>query len=65
MQTRFAHVNIISKDRKNLAEFYTKVFDCKPRPPERDLSGEWLDRLTGLHQSGIKGIHLKLPGYDS
>ena len=29
----------------------------------RDLSGEWLDRATGLKNAHIKGIHLRLPGY--
>ena len=29
------------------------------------MSGEWLDNLTDLQKSQIKGIHLLLPGYDS
>ena len=32
-------------------------------PPERDLSGQWLDRATGLRGARIKGGHLRLPGY--
>lgn len=39
------------------------MFDCKPAPPQRDLSGEWLDRLTGLSNAHIVGEHLVLPGY--
>lgn len=35
-----------------------------PVPPERDLKGKWLDELTGLFETKIKGIHLRLPGYD-
>ncbi|MEJ2724979.1 MAG: VOC family protein [Deltaproteobacteria bacterium] len=65
MNTRFSHVNIISKNWKNLAEFYIRVFDCKPKPPERNLSGEWVDELTDLSDAKIKGIHLLLPGYDT
>jgi len=34
-----------------------------PIPPKRDLSGEWLDRATGLNEAHISGIHLRLPGY--
>jgi len=34
-----------------------------PVPPERDLSGEWLDKATGLSGSHISGIHLRLPGH--
>ena len=65
MKTKFSHVNIISKNWKALADFYINVFDCEPKPPERDLSGDWLDKLTDLQESKIKGIHLILPGYDS
>lgn len=35
-----------------------------PVPPERDFKGKWLDDLTGLYEANIKGIHLRLPGYD-
>ena len=65
MKTRFSHVNIISKDWKALADFYIRVFDCRPKPPERDLAGSWVDELTALPDAQIKGIHLLLPGYGS
>ena len=45
---RYAHTNIAAKDYKVLVRFYTDVFDCKIKPPERTLSGDWLDRATGL-----------------
>ena len=32
-------------------------------PPERDLSGAWVDAATGLTDAHIKGIHLRLPGH--
>ena len=60
---QFAHINIISDDWKRLADFYVKVFDCKPVPPERDLRGDWLDRATNIEYARITGIHLSLPGY--
>jgi len=63
MATRYAHTNIIAKDWKRLACFYQQVFDCEPVPPERDLSGDWLDKATGIHDAHICGIHLRLPGY--
>lgn len=65
MKTKFSHINLISKDWRALADFYINVFECIPKPPERDLSGEWLDKLTDLSGAKIKGIHLLLPGYDS
>jgi predicted enzyme related to lactoylglutathione lyase len=63
MSTRYAHTNLITKDWKRLSSFYQEVFGCVPIPPERDLSGEWLDKATGLSESHISGIHLRLPGY--
>jgi len=62
MPTRFAHVNVIAQDWRGLATFYQTVFGCKPVPPERDQSGEWLDRATGVHDAHIRGMHLRLPG---
>lgn len=61
---QFVHTNIISDDWRKLAEFYIKVFDCKPVLPERDLRGEWLDKATKINDAHIRGIHLALPGYE-
>lgn len=63
MPTKYAHTNLIAKDWKRLSTFYQDVFGCVPIPPERDLSGEWLDKATGLSESHICGVHLRLPGY--
>lgn len=60
---RFAHTNIITSDWKKLADFYIKVFECKPLLPERDLQGIWLDKATDIPNARLKGIHLVLPGY--
>jgi len=27
------------------------------------MSGEWLDRVTGLRDAHLTGVHLRLPGY--
>lgn len=62
MPTKYTHTNLIAKDWKRLSNFYQEVFECIPIPPERDLSGEWLDKATGLSMSHISGIHLRLPG---
>lgn len=61
---RFAHTNIVSKNWRALADFYIEVFHCKVKPPERNLSGSWLDRATGLPNARLEGVHLTLPGYD-
>jgi len=63
INTRYVHTNIVARDWRNLADFYITVFGCTPVPPERDISGEWVDRLTGVTGARIRGIHLRLPGY--
>ncbi|MFQ6021599.1 MAG: VOC family protein [Acidiferrobacterales bacterium] len=60
---RYAHTNLIAEDWKRLASFYEKVFDGVLIPPERHLSGEWLDKATAVSGSRISGVHLRLPGY--
>lgn len=60
---RFAHTNIVARNWRLLSEFYIKVFQCKVKPPERKLSGSWLDQATGLHGAILEGVHLLLPGH--
>jgi lactoylglutathione lyase len=63
INAKYTHTNIVAKDWKRLARFYEEVFGCTPVPPERDLSGKWLDEVTGIQNAHIRGIHLLLPGY--
>jgi predicted enzyme related to lactoylglutathione lyase len=60
---RYVHTNIVAEDWRSLADFYIRVFGCTPVSPERDLSGEWLDRATDIEGAHIRGIHLRLPGH--
>ncbi len=60
---RFAHTNIVAKDWKRLSDFYIDVFNCRVKPPERNLSGDWLDKATGLKKAELAGVHLLLPGH--
>ncbi len=60
---KYVHTNLVARDWRRLAEFYIKLFDCKPVPPERDLHGEWLDNAVNLKDTHITGVHLRLPGY--
>jgi len=60
---KYVHTNIIAHDWKKLSRFYQNVFHCVPVPPERDLSGQWLEVLTGIKNARIRGEHLLLPGY--
>jgi len=62
---KYVHTNIIAKNWKVLADFYIKVFNCKPVLPERDIKGEWLEKGTGVKNASLHGIHLLLPGYGS
>ena len=63
MTTRYVHTNLVAEDWRRLASFYVEVFGCVPVPPERHLSGEWLDRATSLEGARIDGVHLRLPGH--
>jgi predicted enzyme related to lactoylglutathione lyase len=65
MSIRYVHTNLIAKDWRALAAFYIDVFGCVPVPPERDLSGGWMDNLTGVCGVHVTGEHLKLPGSDA
>jgi hypothetical protein len=53
---KFVHTNLIAKDWKRLSKFYCDVFECKPTYPERDLSGEWLDKITEINGARIRGM---------
>jgi catechol 2,3-dioxygenase-like lactoylglutathione lyase family enzyme len=63
VQARYAHTNLIARDWRRLARFYEQVFGCSPVPPQRSLSGRWLEEATGLPGAEIQGIHLRLPGH--
>ena len=60
---KYTHTNLVARDWRRLADFYIKVFGCTPVPPERDLSGDWLDKATSLQDAHIRGVHLRLPGH--
>jgi predicted enzyme related to lactoylglutathione lyase len=62
VEARFVHTNLVAQDWKGLARFYERVFGCTPVPPERDLSGQWLEDATGVPDAQIRGAHLRLPG---
>ena len=63
MPTKYVHTNIISKDWKRLSDFYIEVFECKIRPPKRELKGKWLELGSGVRNAQLEGVHLILPGY--
>jgi len=62
---KFVHTNLVAKDWKALAKFYVDVFGCRPIHPERNLSGEWLGKTTGVPDARLRGVHLALPGYEN
>lgn len=64
-QIEYVHTNIIAQDWRKLAQFYIEVFDCIPVYPERDLAGDWIDKLTNLKDAKIRGMHLRLPGHEN
>jgi predicted enzyme related to lactoylglutathione lyase len=63
IRAKYVHTNLIARDWKRLVQFYSDVFGCEPKGPERNLSGTWLDRVTSLRNANLRGVHLSLPGY--
>jgi predicted enzyme related to lactoylglutathione lyase len=61
-KAEYVHTNLVARNWKNLVRFYIEVFGCTPVYPERDLQGEWIDRLTNMKDTRIRGIHIRLPG---
>jgi len=62
-EARYAHTNLVARDWRNLADFYVRVFGCRPIPPERELSGRWLEECNAVPGARIRGQHLRLPGH--
>ena len=62
--TRYAHTNLVARDWRALGRFYEEALGCVPLLPERDLSGDWLERGTGVPGARITGAHYRLPGGD-
>lgn len=63
-RARFAHVNIVARDWRKLARFYEDALGCVPLNPERDYAGRDLERGTGIRDVALRGIHMKLPGFE-
>ena len=63
MKIKYRHLNIVASDWRKLATFYEKALDCEIVPPERDLSGPWIERAVGVKDAKIGGIHVRLPGH--
>ena len=61
---RFKHTNLIAEDWQKLSGFYQRALGLTPTGQTRDLSGDWIDKLTGMPGERIRGEHLKLPGTD-
>jgi catechol 2,3-dioxygenase-like lactoylglutathione lyase family enzyme len=59
---RYAHTNLVARDWRALGRFYEQALGCVPLAPERDLSGDWLERGTGVRGARITGAHYRMPG---
>ncbi len=61
---KYIHTNLIAEDWRKLAGFYIDILGCKKVPPERDLKGKEIENGTGIKDAVLKGIHLRLPGWE-
>jgi len=62
IRAKYVHTNLIARDWRRLVRFYCEVFGCEPQGPERDLSGAWLERVSAVPHTALRGVHLRLPG---
>ena len=65
IRAKYVHTNLIARDWESLVRFYREVFGCEPRGPERDLPDAWLENVTAVSNAHLRGVHLRLPGYDN
>ena len=63
MKVRYKHTNIVAKNWKLLSDFYSDIFGCEIIPPKRELSGDWLEKGSGVKNAKFEGVHLRMPGY--
>jgi len=63
VKIKYRHLNIVASDWRKLATFYEKALGCEIVPPERDLSGPWIEQGVGVKGAKITGIHVRLPGH--
>ena len=63
-KVRYRHTNIVAKDWRKVAKFYKHVFGMTVVGSERNLKGDFLDKGVGYKNATIKGVHMKMPGYD-
>lgn len=59
---RYVHTNLIARDWRRLASFYTSVFGCVVVPPERGFAGAEIEAGTGVTGASLEGAHLRMPG---
>ena len=62
IDARFGHVNVIARDWRRLADFYTRVFGWSSSRPSATIGGPVLEAGTGVPGAAIRGAHLRLPG---
>jgi predicted enzyme related to lactoylglutathione lyase len=64
IRAKYVHTNLVARDWKRLVRFYCDAFACEPNGPERDLSEAWLEKVSAVPNAHLRGVHLRLPGYD-
>lgn len=60
---KYLHTNLTVTDLDMISDFYEKVFGCVRVRAPQNLSGAWLDDITGVENASIRYVHLRLPGY--
>ena len=61
---RYKHTNLIANNWRRLSGFYQRALGLQSIGQTRDISENWLERMTGIPGAHIRGEHLKLPGVE-
>ena len=63
IEAKYLHTNIVARDWRRVAKFYTDVFGCEQVGPIRSLSGKEVEAGTGVAGAVLSGVQLRLPGH--
>jgi len=58
---KYLHTNLTVADLDRISVFYQKVFGCVPVRAPQDLSGKWLEDVTGVPNASIRYVQTEGP----
>ncbi len=65
MSIKFEHACLVVQDLRKIVNFYVKTLECEELPWKLSLKSDWIRKGIGVSDADIKGVFLRLPGYDN